>query len=280
MKINPGDVVILTGASGGIGAHFVRALARLKTRLVLSAYPGNILGELRAEIEKGGCETVDMVCDLRDPDERAKLVQLAYDRFGRVDILINNAGVEFNSYYHELPETRIAEVLTVNLVAPLMLTRLVLPRMLAQKRGHIVNIASLAGKSGPAFQEPYAATKAALIAFTSSLRCTYRHETAISASAVVPGFVEAGIYMRLKAKAGVAAPALLGVSQPEAVVKAVIRAIEGDLPEVIVNPLPVRPLLALTAMFPRIGEWATAQFGATAFFKRAIDAEKKEKAAQ
>lgn len=273
MKINPGDVVLLTGASGGIGVYFVRALARLKTRLVLAAYPGNILGDLRTEIEKGGCETVDMVCDLREPEQRAKLMDLALNRFGRVDVLINNAGVEFTSYYHELTEEKIAEVLAVNLTAPMMLTRLVLPAMLAQKRGHIVNIASLAGKSGPAFQEPYAATKAALIAFTTSLRASYREES-VSASAIVPGFVEAGIYTRLKAKAG-PAPRLLGVSPPEAVVQAVIRAIEGDLPEVLVNPLPVRPLLAFTAMFPRAGEWLTGQLGATAFFRRAVEVERK-----
>ena len=274
MKIKPGDVVLLTGASGGIGVHFVRSLARLKARLVLAAFPGNLLEELWREIEQGGCESVDLVCDLREPEQRAKLVGLALARFGRVDVLINNAGVEFNSYYHELSETQIGEVLAVNLAAPMMLTRLVLPAMLAQKRGHIINIASLAGKSGPAFQEPYAATKAGLIAFAASLRATYRAD-GVSASAVVPGFVEAGIYARLKAKAGISAPALVGVSTPESVVRAVIRAIEHDHPEIIVNPTPIRPMLALTALFPRAGEWLADKIGTNDFFRRAVAAEKK-----
>jgi len=274
MKINPGDVVLLTGASGGIGVHFVRALAKLKARLVLAAYPGNLLAGLRLEIEKGGCESVEMSCDLREPEQRAKLAKLAFDRFGRVDVLINNAGVEFNSYYHELSEAQIGEVLAVNLTAPMMLTRLLLPAMLARKRGHIINIASLAGKSGPAFQEPYAATKAGLIAFTASLRSTYRAQ-GISASAVVPGFVEAGIYARLKVKAGVPAPRLVGVSQPESVVAAVLRAIEGDHPEIIVNPTPIRPLLAFTALFPGAGEWLTGKIGTNDFFRRAVEAGKK-----
>jgi len=261
---------LLTGASGGLGLHFVKAFARLGVRLVLVAFPGYDLQEIRAEIEKQGCESIDMICDLRDPGQRLKLVEMALNRFGRVDVLVNNAGVEFTSFYHELSEAQIATVLAVNLEAPMMLTRLVLPTMLAQKRGHIINISSLAGKSGPAFQEPYAATKAALISFTLSLRSTYR-SMGVSGSAIVPGFVEAGIYSRLKAQTGMTAPAWLGTSAPESVVQAVIRAIEKDRPEIIVNPIPVRPLLAFTALFPRGGEWLTGKIGSNDFFRRAVE---------
>ena len=274
MKIKPGDVVLLTGASGGLGIHFVKAFARLGARLVLAAYPGNDLQEIRAEIEKQGGESIDLICDLRDPAQRTKLVEAALDRFGRVDVLVNNAGVEFTAFYHELTEAQIAMVLAVNLEAPMLLTRLVLPAMLARKQGHIINISSLAGKSGPAFQEPYAATKAALVAFTLSLRSTYLG-TGISASAIVPGFVEAGIYARLKAQTGMSAPAWLGTSQPEAVVQAVLRAIEDNRPEIIVNPTPVRPLLAFTALFPRAGEWVSRKAGANHFFRRAVEVAKK-----
>jgi NAD(P)-dependent dehydrogenase (short-subunit alcohol dehydrogenase family) len=275
MKIQPGDVVLLTGASGGLGIHFVKAFAKLGARLVLASFPGNDLQEIRAEVEKLGCESIDMICDLRDPAQRAKLVELALKRFGRVDVLVNNAGVEFTAFYHELSEDQIASVLSVNLEAPMLLTRLLLPTMLAQKRGHIINISSLAGKSGPAFQEPYAATKAGLVAFTLSLRSTYGG-SGVSASAIVPGFVEAGIYSRLKAQTGMSAPVWLGTSPPEAVVEAVLRAIVSDPPEIIVNRTPVRPLLAFTAMFPRAGEWVTGKIGANQFFRRAVEKSKKQ----
>jgi short-subunit dehydrogenase len=151
----------------------------------------------------------------------------------------------------------------------------VLPEMLSRKRGHIVNISSLAGKSGPAFQEPYAATKAALIGFTSSLRGTYRG-SGVSASAVVPGFVEAGIYAQLKERSGMAAPALL-VSRPEKVAQAVIKVIENDLPEIIINPLPVRPLLAFIALFPKVGEWLSDKTGANDFFRKVVEKQSLEK---
>ena len=255
--------------------HFVKALSALKTRLALTSFPGTDLPDIRAEVERGGCESVDMVCDLRDSAQRQKLVDLVLKRFSRVDVLINNAGVEFTAYYHELSEAQIQSVLDVNLAAPMLLTRLILPAMLKQKSGHIVNVSSLAGKSGPAFQEPYAATKAALIAFTLSLRSTYRKE-GVSASAVVPGFVEAGIYTRLKEKTGRPAPAWLGTSPPQAVIRAVLRAIAGDRPEVIVNPIPVRPLLALTAQFPRLGEWISGKIGANEFFRQAVEMDKKK----
>jgi short-subunit dehydrogenase len=275
MKIKPGDVVLLTGASGGLGIHFVKAFANLKARLVLAAFPGNDLGEIRAEIEKQGCESIDLICDLRDPNQRVKLVETALNRFGRVDVLVNNAGVEFTAFYHELSEAEITTVLAVNLEAPMLLTRQLLPTMLAQKSGHIINISSLAGKSGPAFQEPYAATKAALIGFTVSLRATYRN-TGVSASVIVPGFVEAGTYSRLKALTGTSAPVWLGTSQPEAVVTAVLRAIEKDSPEIIVNPIPIRPLLAFTAFFPRAGEWLSGKVGANNFFRRAVEIAKQK----
>jgi short-subunit dehydrogenase len=155
----------------------------------------------------------------------------------------------------------------------MLLTHSVLPEMLQRRTGHIVNISSLAGKAGPGYQEPYAATKAGLIAFTFSLRGTYR-ATGVSASVICPGFVEAGIYARLKQKTGFGAPALLGTSQPEPVAKAVVRAIQKDLPDVIINPYPVRPLFALTALFPSIGEWLTTRIGVHKFFGRIAEAQK------
>lgn len=274
MKLLRTDTVMVTGASGGLGFHIVSALARHGVRLVLVAFPGNELAAICKEAEQQGCESIAIYSDLRDRAERHKLIATVVQRFGRIDVLVNNAGVEFTSFYHELPEQNILDVLSVNLEAPLLLTRLILPQMLAQRRGHVVNISSLAGKSGPAFQESYAASKAGLIAFTASLRATYQN-TGFSASVIVPGFVEAGIYTVLKARAGHAAPKLLGSVPPEAVARAVVSAIENDRLEIIVNRLPVRPLLALAALFPELGQWLTDKIGTNDFFRQVVAAEKK-----
>jgi short-subunit dehydrogenase len=274
MKIQPGNTVLLTGASGGLGAFMALAFANCKTKLALTSYPGSNLEELREAVEQCGGQAIAITSDLRDADQRRQLLQDIRRQLGPIDILVNNAGVELTSAYHELSEENICGMLEVNLEAPMILSRLVLPEMLERKRGHIVNISSLAGKSGPAFQEPYAATKAGLIAFTSSLRATYRG-SGVSASVIVPGFVEAGIYAKLKAKSGCSAPAIMGTSPPEAIPHAVIRAIQNDLPEVIVNPMPVRPLLALTSLFPSFGEWVVNKIGTNDFFRKVVEAQKR-----
>jgi len=273
MKIQVGDTVLLTGASGGLGRFMAHAFAECGVRQALVAHPGANLEGLRQQIEGRGGRAIAITCDLRDPGQRRQLLKTVGKELGPVDILINNAGVEFTSAYQELSEENICDVLKVNLEAPMILSRLVLPEMLARRRGCIVNISSLAGKASPAYQEPYAATKAGLIAFTMSLRATCRG-SGVNASVIIPGFVEAGIYARLKAKSGCSAPALLGTSPPEAIPRAVIRAIEKDLPEVIINPIPVRPLLALTALFPSLGEWAIGKTGGHNFFRQVIEAQK------
>jgi short-subunit dehydrogenase len=273
MKIQPGDTVLLTGASGGLGRFIARALVGHRVRQMLVAHPGINLEELQREIKNLGGESLVITTDLRDAAQRRQLVQETRRQMGPIDLLINNAGVEFTSAYHDLSEENIYETLRVNLEAPMILTRLLLPDMLERKRGHIVNISSLAGKSGPAFQEPYAATKAGLINLTASLRATYRG-SGVSASAIVPGFVEAGIYAKMKVKSGCSAPALIGTSAPELIPRAVIRAIENDLPEIIVNPLPIRPLLAFISLFPSWGEWVVDQLGTNQFFRRVVQAQK------
>jgi short-subunit dehydrogenase len=276
MRIVAGQTVLLTGASGGLGTYIAQAFAERKVKLALVAHPGIELEDLRKSVAGSGAEAFALTSDLRDPTQRRKMLAAVKSRLGSIDILVNGAGVEFNSAYHDLSEGQIEEVLSVNLEAPMILSRLVLPEMLGRRQGHIVNISSLAGKSGPAFQEPYAATKAGLVAFTQSLRATYRG-SGVSASVIVPTFVEAGIYARLKAKSGCAAPWLLTGCSPGQVAQAVLRSIEGDVPEIIVSRYPIRPFLAVSAMFPRLGDWISTRIGVHDFFRRAVEAEKRNR---
>jgi len=273
MKLEPGLKALITGASGGLGTVITLAFAELGIDLSLVAFPGRELETLQDTARRSGVDAHFTCADLRDPDEQKRAYQEAREALGGVDILINNAGVEFTCPMHELKEEDLESVLRLNLEAPMRLTRLVLPEMLERGRGHIVNISSLAGKSGPALQEPYAATKAGLVAFTTSFRASYK-DSGVSASAICPGFVEAGIYQRLKNRTGMSAPALLGTSRPEKVAKAVIDAINGDKPQVIVNPLPVKPLFMLGELSPSLQAGIIRMIGAHKFFRKVYEKDK------
>lgn len=273
MKNLGGKTALLTGGNGGLGIHMAKALAEEKMNLLVVAYPEFGLEEVRTAVGTVCPQVEVLVADLRLPTECARVVRLAEQLFGSVDVLVNNAGMEFSSLYHELSEAQVRDVLAVNLEAPMLLARRVLAGMVDRKSGHIVNISSLAGKGGTACQEPYAATKAALTAFTFSLRATYRG-TGVSASVVCPGFVEAGIYARLKSRTHRSAPVMLAGNSPERVARAVVRAIRQDVPELIVNRFPIRPLLALSALSPALGARLTDFLGVNEFFRSAASAER------
>jgi short-subunit dehydrogenase len=208
-----------------------------------------------------------VACDVADAAGREALVREADAAFGGVHVLVNNAGIESTFSYHRLATEEIERVIAVNLIAPMLLTRLVLPGMLARREGHIVNIASLAGKQGPAFNEPYAASKAGLIGFTQSLRAEYRG-TGVSASVVCPGFVrEAGMFADARVRVRREPSRILGTTTPRAVADAVVRCIERDLPEALVNPGPTRLLMAILALAPSFGEWFARRAGVTDIFR-------------
>jgi short-subunit dehydrogenase len=261
-----GTNILVTGASGGIGVHISQALAAQGANLALVAHPGTGLQELASSLKSQSLRVIVRPVDIRNANERQQMLQWVQSDLGQIDVLVNNAGVEYTSRYHELSTEQIADVLQVNLEAPMLLTHALLPGMLNRKSGHIVNISSLAGKSGPACQESYAATKAALVAFTYSLRATYRG-TGVSASVITPGFVEAGIYSRIKETAGRSAPALLAATSAEKVAEAVVKSILSDKAEIIVNRYPIRPILALNALWPAFSENFAEWVGANNFFR-------------
>jgi short-subunit dehydrogenase len=143
--------------------------------------------------------------------------------------------------------------------------------MLERGRGHVVFISSLAGKVGPAYNEPYAATKAGLIGLTQSLRAEYR-EAPVGFSVVCPGFTKGdGMYQRMTEE-GVKSNMLLGETTLDKVADAVVKAVRQDRPELIESGTPMRPLLALAQLFPGLGEQIVDRSGSTRLFRRAAEA--------
>ena len=237
-----GRTALVTGASRGVGAAIARALAAEGMDLVLAARTRGDLEAVAAGI-RGSVRVV--AADLADPAALRELAAVT-----PLDVLVNNAGTIEVGEFADLAPEAIEAALRIDLVAPMLLTRLALPAMLAQGRGHIVNMSSLAGRVGLPGIETYCAAKAGLANFTAALRAAYRAR-GVSASAILPGYVHgAGMYQRVQERTHVPTPLAQGSSSPEAVARAVVRAMRLDLPEVIVSPRPLRPLLALQALFP------------------------------
>jgi short-subunit dehydrogenase len=142
--------------------------------------------------------------------------------------------------------------------------------MLERGRGHVVFMSSVAGKIGPAYQAPYAATKAGLIGLTQSLRGEYPSGP-VGFSVVSPGFVAGeGMYQRM-ADQGVTSNRILGHTTVKKVADRVVQAIRDDRPDVVESGSPVRPMLAMAQVTPRVAERTMRRIGATEIFRRAAE---------
>jgi short-subunit dehydrogenase len=262
-----GRTALVTGASGGLGAHLARRLAREGMNVGLVARREPELAALAEELQALGVRAAALPADLSDLAQIDPLVERAEQALGPLDLLVNNAGVELTSDFCSYTREELTGMIDLNLTAPLLLTHRVLPGMLERRRGHVAFIASVAGKLGPAYQAPYAATKAGLIGLTQSLRAQYRHGT-VGFSVVCPGFIAGdGMYQRM-VEQGMKSNRLMGETTLERVCEATVRAVRRDLPEVIESGAPIRPALALTQVAPGLAERIAPRFGVTELFRR------------
>ncbi len=270
-----GSTALVTGASAGIGLAVARRLAQSGANLVLAARRPEPLEAAATSLRSLGVKAIAVPTDVSRLEALEVLVSRATAEFGTIDVLVNNAGVEAFRSYEELPLDRIADTIAVNLTSALLLTRLVIPHMLKAGRGHVVNMASTAGKFGIAYAATYGTTKAGLVNFSQALRAEYRGR-GISASAICPGFTEeGGIYDRMRQQSGRKSPFFVGSTTAEHVAEAVIRAIERDKAEQIVNWPPLRPMTAFAALFPNLGG-ALIRRASVRFLKRVAQTSSQE----
>ncbi len=235
-----GTNALVTGAAGGLGHAIARALAAERVNLVLSDLPDTpFLDALADELRARGVRAETVTADLTQRTDTETLVAEAEEALGPLDIVVNNAGLEFGGPFEGNSIDEIEAIVDVNLKALMVLTRQALPGMLARRRGHVVNIASLAGKTTPPSLATYVATKHGVVGFTHSLRAEH-HGGPVSFSAICPAFVgREGMYGRLEADLP-DPPWYLKPFPPERVGEAVVSAIRDDRAEVIVNERPLK----------------------------------------
>jgi short-subunit dehydrogenase len=242
---------IVTGASHGIGQYIARALAARQMNLLLVARSEAELGRLATEL-RGDVKVSDVAVDLGDPEAARQVAEAAAAELGSVDVLVNNAATEPQTRFHVLTLAEIEHVLRVDLISPLLLSRLLLPGMLERGYGRIVNISSLAGHTSFPYTEAYAAAKDGLTAFSRVLNSDYRH-TGVSATSLILGPVKGtGVSARTLAETGLTASTAFSVG-PQKVAAATLRAIDRPKPEMVVSVGPGRILKALMDYFPGMG---------------------------
>ncbi len=255
------EVALVTGASSGIGAASARALAQAGASVALLARRADRLEALAQEL---GPASLAVPADLAEPGAAAAAVAAVRARFGRLDLLVNNAGFGRLAWLDQLTAAEAEAQVRVNLMAPIELTRLVLPDMLARGRGHCLFVASLAGLIGAPTYSVYGATKAALRSFAEALR---REVTpfGVHVSVLSPGGVSATEFTEragIQRRTGVTTPRWLRPSA-ETVAQAVVGLARRPRRELVI-PWPLGGLAWLNQVAPALADWIVV----TAFTRR------------
>ena len=189
-----GKVAVITGGSAGIGAAAARRFADEGAAVVVAARGAEALERVAGEIRARGGRASAFAADVSDTSAGERLLDHAEATFGGIDVLVNNAGANKRGPIELYSPDELAAVIRVNLVAPILLTRLVLPRLRKRGGGAIVNVASIAGMIPVDHEAVYSATKFGLRAFTFALAEELR-DAKITVSAVSPGPVETGFIL-------------------------------------------------------------------------------------
>ena len=214
-----GAGALVTGGAAGIGAATARALAASGAQVLVS---GRDTGRLAKVAQEAGGAA--LTADLSAPDGPAALAEAARQAAGGIDILVNNAGVGWAGPLTEITPEKVAELVTVNLTAPMQLTRLLMPGMVERGRGRVVFVSSIAGATAVRGEAVYSATKAGLGYFAESLAYELDGH-GVGVSVVVPGVIDTPFFERRGRAYGRKRP---GPLPAQRVAAAIVTALERD----------------------------------------------------
>jgi short-subunit dehydrogenase len=233
-----GKVVVITGGGQGIGAATASALARLGAKVVIGD-----LDQVRAEKTAGELDAEALPLDVTDIRGFTEFLDEVERRHGRIDVLINNAGIMPLAHLEEESDATTRRQLEINLHAVIHGTREAMKRMRPRRSGHIVNVASFAGKAGFPGAATYCATKHAVVGLSEAVHLEL-HGSGVHVSCVMPAIV------RTELASGLGEAKLFKSSRPEDVADAIVSALRKPRFEVFV-PRSVGTMGKLTRLLPR-----------------------------
>jgi 3-hydroxybutyrate dehydrogenase len=183
-------VALVTGSTSGIGLGIARALAGAGAAIVLNGFgkPEEITAAQDSISKDFGVSVAYSGADMSKPDSIAEMIGMTLGKFGRLDVLVNNAGIQHVAPLQEFPTAKWDAILAINLSSAFHTTRLALPNMIANKWGRIVNIASAHGLVGSAFKSAYVAAKHGMLGLTK-VTALETAEQGITCNAICPGYV-------------------------------------------------------------------------------------------
>ena len=242
-----GAVVVVTGASSGFGELTALRFARAGSAVVLAARRLERLEALAERIGAHGGKALPVRCDVTHPGDIERLRDATLEAFDRCDVLVNNAGLSGAGPFRDVEVERLEQVIATNLTGLVLCTKAFLPGMLEHEKGHIVNVASLAGRFAPPGAAVYGATKHGVVAFSEALYHELRG-TGVLVTSVNPGFSPTeGFPMR-----GTPTPILL---DPDRVAKTIVDVVRrGKAPEISI-PRALAALQVFRVLTPPLYRW-------------------------
>ena len=224
MELTNETTALVTGASSGIGAALARSLAKRGVTVGLVARRKERLEEVLADCTANAPASRIWAADLGDLDLAERVALEAWDAFGHVDVLVNNAGIPKRRHITELTNDEVEEVMRVNFLSPVRMILALLPKMLERGTGSIVNVSSVAGRLGNPREAAYCASKFALNGWSETMNVDL-FDTPIEIRLINPGAIDTEIWDT----PGEDAPLYEGEKEPpESIAEGIVAAIEGD----------------------------------------------------
>lgn len=249
MRELEGRIAVVTGASSGIGAAIAERFARERMRVVVCARREDLLEEVAGRIRKSGAEALVCPLDVSDPAAIAACAGTVLSSYGRVDVVVANAGIGGGGKLLEMDDARMVRTVEVNLLGVARTMRAFLPAMLERGEGHIIATASVAGEIAGPTGTDYSMTKFGVLGLCEAARREL-HGSGVSVSAILPGFIDTPLthgHIPLR------------MPGPEIVAEGCVRLLRRPRPRLVV-PGWYRPLIFLNRAMPRLADRLARRF--------------------
>jgi short-subunit dehydrogenase len=255
------QVVVITGASSGIGRTTARTFAAAGARLILGSRNAESLNELVREIAETGGIAHAIPTDVTRRDHVEQLADAALNYFGRIDTWVNNAGISIYATFDKLTDEEIRRIMDVNFMGTVYGMQAALPRMRAQGEGTIINIASVAGKRAIPLQSVYSASKFAIVGLGEALRAELANEQAqINICTVCPPSINTPFFDHALTKEGLAPKPMAPVYEPETVAEAIMSCAQNPQREVLIGSAG-KMFAIFNTVAPGLADWFMGRAG-------------------